>query len=81
MYIYPCSISSAQVEDVLDGRFVDWTTEERVLLLGLEDDEGEMASFDAAELVSTLLSAGVTAAYLSNCLSSLGTKYWPCPYC
>ena len=80
-YTYPCTISSPQVEDVLDGRFIDRTTEERVLLLRLQDDEGEMAGFDAAELVSTLLSASVTAAYLSNCLSSLGTKYWPCPYC
>lgn len=54
------------IDDFLDGRFIDRTTEERVLPLRLQDDEVEMASFDAAEPFSTLLSAKMTAAYLSN---------------
>lgn len=36
---YPCSITSTQVEDVLHRGFIDWTAEQRVLLLRLQDDE------------------------------------------
>ena len=41
MYIstYPCSITSTQVEDVLHRGLIDWTAEQRVLLLRLQDDE------------------------------------------
>ena len=37
----PICISCAQVENVL-GAFRDWAAEERVLLLRIEDKEGEM---------------------------------------